>query len=77
MKKLRFTWKLNKRIEVTPINPQTYKNVTELSYGELLSALSRLKSNMSNIDMDNPKNPDNNYYKALVTELDKRQKDIL
>ena len=32
---------------------------------------------MSNIDMDNPKNPDNNYYKALVTELDKRQKDIL
>ena len=62
---------------MTPINPQTYKNVTELSYGELLSALSRLKNNMSNIDTDNPTNPDNNYYKALVTELDKRQKDIL
>ena len=57
------------------MKPIIYENLKKLSYGELLQAISNIKDKMQdNLD---EKLPDeyNNYYTALVTELDNRTKE--
>ena len=57
------------------MKPIVYENLKELSYGELLQAISNIKDKMQdNLD---EKLPDkyNDYYTALVTELDNRTKE--
>lgn len=55
------------------MNPTVYENIEKLSYGELIQAISKIKEKLeqtNNIDI-----PDNSYYLALITELDKRTKE--
>ncbi len=54
-----------------------YKNVKELSYGELLKAISNIKENMNSISDTTLSDYDSEYYKMLVEELDNRQKEII
>ena len=60
------------------MNASTYKNLEELSYGELVTALENIKNKIMNSDVLEEKGvvsaSDANYYNALVAELDKRQK---
>lgn len=60
------------------MNANTYKNLEELSYGELVTALENIKNKIMNSDVLEEKGTvsasDANYYNALVAELDKRQK---
>ena len=60
------------------MNANTYKNLEELSYGELVTALENIKNKIMNSDVLEEKGvvstSDANYYNALVAELDKRQK---
>lgn len=57
------------------MRPIVYENLKELSYGELLQAISNIKDKIQN-NLDE-KLPDkyNDYYTALVTELDNRTKE--
>lgn len=52
-----------------------YKNVKELSYGELLRAISNIKENMNSTSDTALSDYDSEYYKMLVEELDNRQKE--
>ena len=57
------------------MKPIVYENLKELSYGELLQAISNIKDKMQdNLDETLP-DEYNNYYTALVTELDNRTKE--
>lgn len=54
-----------------------YKNVKELSYGELLRAISNIKENMNSTSDTTLSDYDSEYYKMLVEELDNRQKESI
>ena len=56
---------------------EIYKNVKELSYGELLRAISNIKQNMANASDEDLSDYDSSYYKMLVEELDNKQKEQL
>ena len=56
---------------------EIYKNVKELSYGELLRAISNIKQNMANASDEDLPDYDSAYYKMLVEELDNKQKEQL
>ncbi len=51
-----------------------YKNLEELSYGELLKALENIKEKTINTNDNKDIAGYSEYYKALVAELDKRSK---
>lgn len=57
------------------MTPQVYENIEQLTYGELIEAISNIKEKIYN--QDNPPQfyAEWNYYIALMQELDKRQKD--
>ena len=54
---------------------QVYENLKNLNYGELLSALDRLREKMYN-DGGDTQDADMKYYIALMQELDNRQKEM-
>lgn len=54
---------------------QVYENLKNLNYGELLSALDRLREKMYNDGVDT-QDADMKYYIALMQELDKRQREV-
>lgn len=56
------------------MTPQVYENLKELNYGELLSAIDRIREKLyeDGIDIEDA---DMQYYIALMQELDKRQKE--
>lgn len=58
------------------MRPIVYQNVKELSYRELLEAISNIKNVMNNTDDKNIKEYTSDYYKLLVEELDNRQKEV-
>lgn len=53
-----------------------YENIEQLSYGELITAISNIKNNLSKINDRELYKHQSNYYKLLVKELDKRQINI-
>lgn len=53
---------------------QVYKNLKELNYGELLSAIDRVREKLYEEGTD-IKDADMQYYIALMQELDNRQKE--
>ena len=57
------------------MTPQVYENLEQLTYGELLEAINNIKEKIYN--QDNPPQfyAEWDYYKALMQELDKKQKD--
>lgn len=57
------------------MTPQVYENIEQLTYGELIEAISNIKEKIYN--QDNPPQfyAEYTYYTALMQELDKRQKD--
>jgi hypothetical protein len=59
------------------MNALIYQNVETLSYGELLSALERIKQKMNEDPETTPEVSSKSYYNALVAELDKRQREIV
>ncbi len=56
--------------------PNIYENIEQLSYGELLTAISNVKLNLSKITDKKIYEHQSNYYRLLVNELDKRQNSI-
>ena len=56
------------------MTPQVYENLKELNYGELLSAIDRVREKLYEEGTD-IKDADMQYYIALMQELDKRQKE--
>ena len=56
------------------MTPQVYENLKELSYGELLSAIDRVREKLYEEGTD-IKDADMQYYIALMQELDSRQKE--
>lgn len=60
------------------MKPSIYANIEQLSYGELLSALTKIKENEKNfVDYSDTTSKNNISYKdALIMELDKRQREI-
>jgi len=56
------------------MTPQVYENLKELNYGELLSAIDRIREKMYSDGVD-IEDADMQYYIALMQELDKRQKE--
>lgn len=56
------------------MTPQVYENLEELNYGELLSAIDRIREKMYSDGVD-IEDADMQYYIALMQELDKRQKE--
>lgn len=56
------------------MTPQVYKNLKELNYGELLSAIDRVREKLYE-DGTDIKDADMQYYIALMQELDNRQKE--
>ena len=56
------------------MTPQVYKNLKHLNYGELLSAIDRIREKLYE-DGTNIEDADMQYYIALMQELDKRQKE--
>lgn len=56
------------------MTPQVYKNLKELNYGELLSAIDRIREKLYEDGVD-VKDADMQYYVALMQELDNRQKE--
>ena len=56
------------------MTPQVYKNLHELNYGELLSAIDRIREKLYEDGVD-IEDADMQYYIALMQELDKRQKE--
>ena len=55
------------------MNAIIYENIEKLSTGELWRALQNIKDNMKNIDLDSVE--ENNYYAAIVAELEKRNRE--
>ena len=57
------------------MTPQVYSNIEQLTYRELLEAISNIKEKIYN--QDNPPQfyAEWDYYIALMQELDRRQKD--
>lgn len=53
-----------------------YENIEQLSYGELITAISNIKYNLSKTNDKELYKHQSNYYKLLVKELDKRQTSI-
>lgn len=60
------------------MRPTIYKNVKELTYGELIEAISNIKEvMMNNTDDESIKElSSSEYYKLLVAELDSRQREV-
>ena len=56
------------------MTPQVYENLKELNYGELLSAIDRIREKLYEDGVD-IKDADMQYYIALMQELDNRQKE--
>ena len=56
------------------MTPQVYENLKELNYGELLSAIDRLRDKIYEQGVD-VEHEDMAYYIALVQELDNRQRE--
>ena len=56
------------------MTPQVYENLEQLTYGELLSAIDRIRENIYEQGVE-IQNEDMTYYIALMQELDKRQKE--
>ena len=56
------------------MTPQVFENIQQLTYGELLIAIERMKDRLYNYGID-VEHIDMQYYIALIRELDKRQKD--
>lgn len=56
------------------MTPQVYENLHELNYGELLSAIDRVREKMYETGAE-VENADMMYYLALMQELDSRQKE--
>lgn len=56
------------------MTPQVYKNLKELNYGELLSAIDRVREKLYE-DGTDIEDADMQYYIALMQELDSRQKE--
>ena len=56
------------------MTPQVYENLSELSYGELLVAIDKLREKIYDQGTD-IEDADMQYYIALMQELDKRQKE--
>lgn len=56
------------------MTPQVYENLKELNYGELLSAIDRLREKIYEQGVD-VEHEDMSYYIALVQELDNRQRE--
>ena len=55
------------------MTPQVYENLKQLTYGELLSAIDRIREKMYGDGVD-VEHADMQYYIALVQELDSRQR---
>lgn len=53
---------------------QVYENIEQLTYSELLNAISNIKNKLYNQGVDVDK-ADFQYYIALVQEMDARQRD--
>lgn len=60
------------------MRPTIYKNVKELTYSELIEAISNIKEvMMNNTDDESIKElSSSEYYKLLVAELDSRQREV-
>ena len=56
------------------MTPQVYENLHELNYGELLSAIDRVREKLYEDGVD-IEDADMQYYIALMQELDNRQKE--
>ena len=56
------------------MTPQVYENLHELNYGELLSAIDRIREKIYEDGVD-IKDADMQYYVALMQELDNRQRE--
>ena len=56
------------------MTPQVYENLHELNYGELLSAIDRIREKMYETGTD-VEDADMQYYVALMQELDNRQRE--
>ena len=56
------------------MTPQVYENLKELNYGELLSAIDKVREKLYEDGVD-IEDADMQYYTALMQELDKRQKE--
>ena len=56
------------------MTPQIYKNLRELNYGELLSAIDRIREKLYEDGAD-IEHADMQYYIALMQELDNRQRE--
>lgn len=56
------------------MTPQVYENLEQLTYGELLSAIDRIREKIYEQGVE-IQNEDMTYYIALMQELDKRQKE--
>ena len=56
------------------MTPQVYENLKELNYGELLSAIDRIREKLyeNGVDIEDA---DMQYYIALMQELDNRQRE--
>jgi hypothetical protein len=56
------------------MTPQVYENLHELNYGELLSAIDRIREKLYEDGVD-IEDADMQYYIALMQELDNRQRE--
>ena len=56
------------------MTPQVYENLHELNYGELLSAIDRIREKIYEQGID-VQHEDMSYYIALMQELDSRQRE--
>ena len=56
------------------MTPIVYENLAQLTYGELLSAIDRLREKMYEAGVS-VEDADFQYYIALIQELDNRQKE--
>lgn len=56
------------------MTPAVYENLAQLTYGELLSAIDRLREKMYDAGTE-IEDADFQYYIALMQELDNRQKE--
>ena len=56
------------------MTPQVYENLEQLTYGELLSAIDRIKEKLYEQGVE-VQHEDMKYYIALMQELDKRQEE--
>jgi len=56
------------------MTPQVYENLEQLTYGELLSAIDRIREKLYEQGTE-VQHEDMKYYIALMQELDKRQKE--